>query len=970
MSILLAPSAGRLNLIEPIGSGATSQVWRGTWVAELAAAPALPVAIKVARSPEQAPLLTAEAERLLWSQSFGTARLLAAGKVRVSSSVTDVPEESACLVLDWVGTTPLLSLPRPTADAGTSAALQLARDIGEALADLHQSGYAHGDVKPANIVIRDHVAADEVGRFVLVNLGLGDVAQSRFPHGATPRYLAPEALRSASQGDGRTRDMWALGVVLAETALGRAAANVEELIGACTQLSEPLRAIIQSCLTACPGTRASARWVASCANHALHQQVPAEIKVARRQSQLRRAYLTVRKSDILRAARSTRATVEITGLAHSWIETTLAQLRGWLELRGEKVLGDQVLLGDTTALERQRILTQVVGPTAAHWPMVDVVTEEDWLRRWLASCETAEPTSWTYASEQNESPPTSPPADGCDITELALALGSNRLTSAALEWAESIVLQDPVPMQFRIALAERLRARGQWGRALSVLAGAEDPLAQAEAAETARRAGDRAFARETLTTLLDHGNPAVRARACATYARLAIDSGELEAARTALANAPLTAAICESRALLALSNHNPDQAREAILLGNSLPASDEEHARLTGVLAMLEHNSRDAESSAHLFRRAVELATRAGAVLEEATYLTGLAHACVNCGSLGEAIAASERAIILFESLNRPHEAARAALNLVVCHAETGRLSETRTAFEFAIALARRAKDERCLGYLHLAMADVLTKDSAQALEMLQRAGHWLTALGPEEDMWVASRLYQHGTALSLETYDKQARQSGLSVEARLLWWGARARRATLDRALSDAPTILGELSALAALRAPLFTQARALSAGVELAVIAADGEIARRFTYGISDLARQALRNCPAELHPSLQALPWFAWARPTGEQSLSAEQITDIENLVRSLGRRDELRALLAQIVDALVLWTGVERGLLLLRAPGGRLQPRVGRNLKRTDLCGEQLELSHSLAERALSLGEPIVAVDATHDLEIAE
>src|SRR5690606_8325216 len=78
------------------------------------------------------------------------------------------------------------------------------------------------------------------------------------------------------------------------------------------------------------------------------------------------------------------------------------------------------------------------------------------------------------------------------------------------------------------------------------------------------------------------------------------------------------------------------------------------------------------------------------------------------------------------------------------------------------------------------------------------------------------------------------------------------------------------------------------------------------------------------------------------------------------------DRLRPLLSQVVDALVLWTGVERGLLLLRAPGGRLKPRAARNLLRSDLTGPQLELSYSLAERALAQGEPVVAVDATGDL----
>jgi len=68
-----------------------------------------------------------------------------------------------------------------------------------------------------------------------------------------------------------------------------------------------------------------------------------------------------------------------------------------------------------------------------------------------------------------------------------------------------------------------------------------------------------------------------------------------------------------------------------------------------------------------------------------------------------------------------------------------------------------------------------------------------------------------------------------------------------------------------------------------------------------------------------------------------LLPEQIGDLETLVRSLGQRERLRPLLDQVLDALVLWTGVERGLLLLRAPGGRLVPRAGRNLGRSDLTG---------------------------------
>ncbi len=61
-------------------------------------------------------------------------------------------------------------------------------------------------------------------------------------------------------------------------------------------------------------------------------------------------------------------------------------------------------------------------------------------------------------------------------------------------------------------------------------------------------------------------------------------------------------------------------------------------------------------------------------------------------------------------------------------------------------------------------------------------------------------------------------------------------------------------------------------------------------------------------------------------------------------------------------MILWTGVERGLLLMRAPNGRLVPRAARNLAKRDLVGEQLSLSHTIAERALQAGDVVVATDA--------
>src|SRR6478752_627444 len=79
-------------------------------------------------------------------------------------------------------------------------------------------------------------------------------------------------------------------------------------------------------------------------------------------------------------------------------------------------------------------------------------------------------------------------------------------------------------------------------------------------------------------------------------------------------------------------------------------------------------------------RAASDLAARTGALLEEATYLTGLAAAATNLGELGEALSASRRALLLFEALGRTGDAARASLSAAVVYASAGAQHDARAA--------------------------------------------------------------------------------------------------------------------------------------------------------------------------------------------------------------------------------------------------------------------------------------------------
>jgi transcriptional regulator with GAF, ATPase, and Fis domain len=175
---------------------------------------------------------------------------------------------------------------------------------------------------------------------------------------------------------------------------------------------------------------------------------------------------------------------------------------------------------------------------------------------------------------------------------------------------------------------------------------------------------------------------------------------------------------------------------------------------------------------------------------------------------------------------------------------------------------------------------------------------------------------------------------------------------------------VLASLIALLSTPAPAASRGRALHAGAALARALGDGDAARRFDASTRALAATLRAHTPAAYRARLEATEWLASDRAGDAEASSLEpaQIAQLEALVRSLGARDRLGPLLNHVLDALLLWTGVERGLFLLRAPDGALVPRAARNLARSDLEGDQRALSFGIARRALEIGDVVAATDA--------
>ena len=941
-----------LRVVRLLGGGATSRVL----LAERASGSgqAVPVVVKLGRDLGQRPRFADEAERLCLVDSPWVAPLVDVGTLTQEATVLGERFERGVpfLVFPWEeGETLAERVVGLEPAARRELAHTVARDIGAALADLHGVGSAHGDIKPQNIVLGAAGAR-------LIDFGLSGDASAESATGGTRRYLAPEVLTSSAAGDGRRRDLFALGVVLADLLLAEPC-SVEQASQRLPE-GEPLADVARALLQSAPGARPSAAWVAKRAQAAGAAAFSLSAEHGARA--VNRAYRFARRRELVEAARAGRAELQLGPLATAVLSPVLELLVKIRGLRGQPSAGTAELQ-PLDALGQSRFLVALVGVAASSWPRL-LLDDDQLLERATRAVRQRSPQALGFLDFEAEAR-----AEARAVTReplaLALALREPAVADATVDAAEDLVREGAAPQALLVELVRILRLRGELGRALALLGGQNSPELRVELAELLRRAGELGRALEVLDTL-PNAPPEVVSRAVALRARAELDAGRLEEAKGWLGQGAETAQIAECQALLALRGGQHAEARRQAERARLLSRSDEQRARAESLFGMLAHALGQPEAALSGFRASREFAARAGAVLEEATYATGVAAAAASVGDLGEALEAARRALLLFEHLGRGAEAARAVLSIAAAQAAAGAALEAREAAEEAISRAKASADPRCRAYAHFVLCDVAPSD-AEAVEHVKRARSFLE-VDPDDDLRCAARLLQHGEDVERVKHDSLARRDDAAIDARLEWWGARAL-ALLERPRGErGDEVLAELKSLSRTVSPVGVRGPALFAGARLAAQLGDGATARHFTEAVADAARELLRRAPEELRPAVLALPWLARAQEAqgSVPGFTPEQLADVESLVRALGHRERLRPLLDQVLDALVLWTGVERGLLLLRAPNGHLRPRAARNIGKHDLSGVQLELSTSLAERALAEGRPVVAVDAAGDL----
>ncbi len=274
----------------------------------------------------------------------------------------------------------------------------------------------------------------------------------------------------------------------------------------------------------------------------------------RRRASVRRAYLAVRRDEILQAARAEEVEVAVEGEPGRWLGEALVLARAIAGLRSDTPPTGRARLRDLSPMGQARWLATLVGPVAATWPSLRSSDDGALADRLLASVERREPESLVVADLM--APASSAPRSraGVDPVELALALEQGMADAELLDEVELRLEAPGASLALGLALARVLRRRGQMGRALSVLERLSGDEVLAERAEIHRRAGDHAAAERAVEAVLA-GRPAAaaRARAVATLARLLLDRGDAREAAALLTDEPDSAPVLETRALAALA---------------------------------------------------------------------------------------------------------------------------------------------------------------------------------------------------------------------------------------------------------------------------------------------------------------------------------------------------------------------------------------------------------------------------------
>jgi serine/threonine-protein kinase len=197
---------GRYEVIAELGRGAMGVVYKASdpTIGRL-------VAIKVLSLDAPTEAGVPDARDIFMREARAAGRLSHPGIVTIHDALEDPESRSSYIVMEFIPGRTLESILLENPSPVTDKALEIIRQIAEALNYAHRNQIIHRDLKPANILVT------EDGRTKITDFGIAKIAARESAHRTvaimgTPSYMSPEQI-TGTELDSRS-DLFSMGILL------------------------------------------------------------------------------------------------------------------------------------------------------------------------------------------------------------------------------------------------------------------------------------------------------------------------------------------------------------------------------------------------------------------------------------------------------------------------------------------------------------------------------------------------------------------------------------------------------------------------------------------------------------------------------------------------------------------------------------------------------------------------------------
>ncbi|MCC7535683.1 MAG: sigma 54-interacting transcriptional regulator [Deltaproteobacteria bacterium] len=588
------------------------------------------------------------------------------------------------------------------------------------------------------------------------------------------------------------------------------------------------------------------------------------------------------------------------------------------------------------------------------------------------------------------------------------ALSSHRASwpAAPIEWARvarAIVARArPTDVEARLSAAEVLEAAGAPAEALGYLSATAIPpsatqrirvaVAKASCLMKLGRPEDVIAELTPIESDPSGTSAVVRARAADLRSRALVKLGDYEGAlrvareglSTGIADPSIRGDLLEDAGVAASYLGRHEDAGRALAEATacqSAAASPRRECRAQICWAIDDYRAGRIESAIERYR--VALATAEKHQLDDLVASTSLnlGSALHQRGEWGEALRSYARGGRIAAALGQTDVAVVLAFDLAKLHADIGSLGEAERALRRARELAVAAESR----FFAAACDDLdgeirVMRDGSGGGAAFRAAERGFVEMGATRE---AAEVRLHLAELAAKTDVRDARRwldaaaaDASKVAARDLDVRVAIVRAIVELAAGDAEPARRALES-----------ARSIAGNDEVGLVRAELEwlLAQAWERdGAEVLAGEHRRRARAAWERTAAGLPHelreVFWQHPRRRGLERALRSADVRGEKGRGGREAKLERLLAvnrllastlesgevlrRTMDAAIEITGAERGFLIL-ARGGSLEVAVARNVDRERVGRSQWKFSHSIAERVIETGEPIVTADAASD-----